>query len=84
MQREYLVVGPREVMGRKRGDKFTSKRLPNEQALVDGGHLRIVSVLKEPCEACKGKKGAPSFDNYQDLADHYAAEHPALVAPEEE
>jgi hypothetical protein len=80
MKRKYEVVGPHAVAGHEPGEKFESDPLPLEGALVEGGHIRIVSQEKVACEACD-KARPPKFDTYDELAEHFASDHPGLVAP---
>ena len=94
MEREYEVTGARGYRPPgasepvPQGKRFkTDAPLPNEDALVGGGHLAVVSDTRLPCPACaeqdKTKSGSktPRFETHEELAAHYASDHAGLAVP---
>lgn len=91
--KEYTVVGPHPVLGHSTGQQFKATLVPDlELALVSGGHI-VAGKAGEPapepeplrCPDCEAHGTAAdkkkTYRDYADLADHYADQHPALVAP---
>ena len=83
MSRRYRVVAPWGAHAP--GEEIDAADHPgiNFPALVNGAILDPVSprVACPACTAAKVKK-VPNFEKADTFADHYATEHPALVAPD--
>lgn len=79
--RTYKVIGPHVVAGHLPGVSFNSTPLLHEQALIDGGHLELVSSELLVCPACADQGKERKARSYETLAKHYRKDHPGLVPP---
>jgi hypothetical protein len=90
-KKTYKVVGPYAVYGTAPGETVRLDLSPGEEQLhLEAGTLEIGKgeddkAEKVPCPACVEQKLSrpPKFDDLEDLRQHYADKHPALVAPDE-
>ena len=85
MPRSYKVLTDR-MAGHKKGDVVPG---PFHPALI-GVHLEdVTEPLRLKCPACANEPGSTAkakkatYSTLEELAEHYADEHPALAAPTE-
>lgn len=78
----FKVVSP--VAGFEAGTTIASDELPegiNIDALVQGGHLELVSSSLLACPACAEQGIERKAKSAETLAKHYEKDHPGLVPP---